>query len=37
MADSPGQQTIATILRYDDRTTGYKIALIRAINDLVLA
>lgn len=32
-----GHQTIATILRHDAKTTSYKIALLRAINDVVLA
>jgi hypothetical protein len=29
--------SIATILKYDNKTTSYKIALIRALNDLVLS
>jgi hypothetical protein len=32
----PGEQAIATILKHDNKTTSYKIALLRAINDLVL-
>ena len=32
-----GRQTLATILRHDNKTTTYKIALVRAINDVVLA
>lgn len=31
-----GEQAIATILKHDNKTTSYKIALLRAINDLVL-
>ncbi|GAA3985089.1 HNH endonuclease domain-containing protein [Hymenobacter antarcticus] len=32
----PGEQAIATILKHDNKTTSYKIALLRAINDVVL-
>lgn len=32
-----GHQVIATILRHDAKVTSYKIALLRAINDVVLA
>ena len=32
----PGEQSIATILKHDNKTTSYKIALLRAINDVVL-
>ncbi|RZK34411.1 MAG: hypothetical protein EOO61_13640 [Hymenobacter sp.] len=32
-----GETIIATILKYDTKTTSYKLALLRAINDLVLA
>jgi hypothetical protein len=32
-----GEQVIATILKHDNKTTSYKPALLRAINDLVLA
>ena len=31
-----GEQAIATILKHDNKTTSYKIALLRAINDVVL-
>lgn len=31
-----GEQVIATILKHDKKTTSYKIALLRSINDLVL-
>lgn len=31
-----GEQAIATILKHDKKTTSYKIALLRSINDLVL-
>lgn len=37
MPPSPSGSVIGTILRYDARTTSYKIALLRAINDVVLA
>ena len=37
MPSSPRGSVIGTILRYDARTTSYKIALLRAINDVVLA
>ena len=36
MPSIPGEQAIATILKHDNKTTSYKIALLRAINDLVL-
>ncbi|UOQ83270.1 HNH endonuclease domain-containing protein [Hymenobacter sp. 5414T-23] len=32
----PGEQSIAAILKHDNKTTSYKIALLRAINDVVL-
>jgi hypothetical protein len=32
----PGEQVIATILKHDNKTTSYKMALLRAINDVVL-
>lgn len=32
----PGEQAIATILKHDNKTTSYKIALLRAINDVVM-
>nr|GFC84654.1 hypothetical protein [Tanacetum cinerariifolium] len=32
-----GDQLIATILKHDNKTTSYKIALLRALNDLVLS
>jgi hypothetical protein len=32
-----GDQGIATILKHDNKTTSYKIALLRALNDLVLS
>ncbi|WP_262895335.1 hypothetical protein [Hymenobacter lapidiphilus] len=31
-----GNQAIATILKHDNKTTSYKIALLRALNDLAL-
>jgi hypothetical protein len=34
---SPGEDTLAAILKFDNKSTSYKIALLRAINDLVLA
>jgi len=37
VADSAASRTIATILRHDARVTSYKLALIRAINDVVLS
>lgn len=38
MLDIPsGEATLATILKFDSKTTSYKIALLRAINDLALA
>ncbi|RZK44979.1 MAG: hypothetical protein EOO61_01815 [Hymenobacter sp.] len=37
MLSSSGENLIATILKYDTKTTSYKLALLRAINDLVLA
>lgn len=36
MSTLPGEQIIATILKHDNKTTSYKIALLRAINDVVL-
>ncbi|WP_216689219.1 hypothetical protein [Hymenobacter siberiensis] len=36
MAFTSGEQAIATILKHDNKTTSYKIALLRAINDVVL-
>ncbi|MFC7668993.1 hypothetical protein ACFQT0_17775 [Hymenobacter humi] len=36
MSDIRGEQAIATILKHDNKTTSYKIALLRAINDVVL-
>jgi hypothetical protein len=32
-----GDQLIATIIKHDNKTTSYKIALLRALNDLVLS
>ncbi|GAB3858043.1 hypothetical protein GCM10028822_32710 [Hymenobacter terrigena] len=32
-----GEQLIATILKHDNKTTSYKIALLRALNDIALA
>jgi len=37
MLQSVGNQLIATILKHDDKRTSYKIALLRALNDLVLS
>ena len=37
MNKSTGNQTLAAILRQDSKVTSYKIALLRAINDIVLA
>jgi hypothetical protein len=37
VADNAASRTIATILRHDARVTSYKLALIRAINDVVLS
>jgi hypothetical protein len=38
MNPSPtGEQLIATILKHDTKTTSYKIALLRALNDIALA
>ncbi|HEY9699059.1 MAG TPA: hypothetical protein V6D10_17495 [Trichocoleus sp.] len=37
MALSSAGKVISTILRHDDKTTTYKIALLRAINDVVLS
>jgi len=34
---STGERAIATILKHDNKSTSYKLALLRAINDLVLA
>lgn len=36
-AGTSGDQAIATILKHDNKTTSYKIALLRALNDLVLS
>jgi hypothetical protein len=36
MSAIPGEQLLATILKHDNKTTSYKIALLRAINDVVL-
>ncbi|WP_426491290.1 HNH endonuclease domain-containing protein [Hymenobacter sp. 102] len=36
MSAIPGEQAIATILKHDKKTNSYKIALLRAINDLAL-
>ena len=36
MASTSGEQTIATILKFDNKATSYKIALLRSINDVVL-
>ena len=36
-ATTTGEGTLATILKFDNKTTSYKLALLRAINDLVLA
>lgn len=35
--DAPSNNVISTILRHDAKVTSYKIALLRAINDLALA
>ncbi|WP_210116297.1 hypothetical protein [Hymenobacter fodinae] len=37
MASNSGEQVIATILKHDTKTTSYKVALLRALNDLVLS
>lgn len=37
MLPSSSNTLIATILRYDRKITSYKIALIRALNDVVLS
>lgn len=37
MLQFAGDQLIATILKHDDKRTSYKIALLRALNDLVLS
>jgi len=37
VADNAASRTIATILRHDAKVTTYKLALIRAINDVVLS
>jgi len=34
---STGEQLIATILKHDTKTTSYKLALVRALGDLVLS
>ncbi|MFD1874343.1 HNH endonuclease domain-containing protein [Hymenobacter bucti] len=36
MSPLSGEQCLATILKHDTKTTSYKIALLRAINDVVL-
>jgi hypothetical protein len=36
MSAIPGEQLLATILKHGNKTTSYKIALLRAINDVVL-
>ena len=36
MINSSGENTIATILKHDNKTTSYKIALLRALNDVAL-
>ncbi|SDY56793.1 HNH endonuclease domain-containing protein [Hymenobacter psychrophilus] len=36
MSPISGDQVIATILKHDNKTTSYKIALLRALNDLAL-
>jgi hypothetical protein len=36
MSSISGEQLLATILKHDNKTTSYKIALLRAINDVVL-
>jgi hypothetical protein len=36
MSPFSGEQRLATILKHDTKTTSYKIALLRAINDVVL-
>ena len=37
VGDNAASRTIATILRHDAKVTSYKLALIRAINDVVLS
>lgn len=37
VADNAVSRTIATILRHDAKVTSYKVALIRAVNDVVLS
>jgi hypothetical protein len=37
MLPALGDHSIATILKHDNKTTSYKIALLRALNDLVLS
>jgi hypothetical protein len=37
VADNAASRTIATILRHDAKVTSYKLALIRAVNDVVLS
>jgi hypothetical protein len=37
LGDYPGHRLLAGILRYDHKLASYKIALIRALNDVVLA
>lgn len=36
MSLATGEQLIATILKHDSKTTSYKLALLRALNDVVL-
>jgi len=37
MSDFPSSNVLSTILRHDRKITTYKIALLRAINDVALA
>jgi hypothetical protein len=37
MSDSDFSKVIGTVLKHDRRQTSYKLALIRAINDVVLS
>jgi hypothetical protein len=36
MSSATGEQLIATILKHDSKSTSYKLALLRALNDVVL-
>lgn len=36
MSPATGEQLIATILKHDSKSTSYKLALLRALNDVVL-